>query len=894
MGENGNVNTITKSEFEYTMRMSLDEVTSGQIKKVVKSGNKFDVWFSSYITLKDINEIVSVFNKTMDTNYEVVEGSYSNTSLGKRVTIQKEKTNKMAKGGKITIKDVDWANDDNKQLGVWLLTSVDGNKILSQSTCKNTLEDNVMKYYKKKGSIAKMKFDEDSDDGLAWVTFGDLYEEVRSVGKEKYAKGGKIVESGDTLLPAGKYYVGDLCYVLHDEWDEVCKLTIKENSCINGVFRLKDGTMFALYGTAYGDGQYTDGGNREYGVDSGTLGCVLVSKVDLSNKDNDLDLGNVIDFKEPFETGYSDDEQQIVFFGNVEIHTGYEENEDDEEDEEDEYDYEEDENEDEDEYARGGNISYYKNIVQKTLKELGYNLKQEDFKVGVKKQANYELITLNGELLCSNGPNDQMVKWIETAIKKDPSKYGLNAKGKNEINEYAKGGVVDSEGNKEVDSYKGHKIYDKGESAKTKYRYYMRGKEVYAPYTEAPIVANGTTIEKIKSDFENLTEYAKGGMVVTSIKDIPNFKQRLEEGKITYRGLGMGKIMDDFLKIAGESGTRIKVDGKEYYITETEFNTFSRGSDGRVRIKFAAPYRKMATGGGIGSYYSNINKTWKSNTEITNDVKNFIIESNEAGGEDLSDIVIDAMEKGLVMAKHEITEEYATGGEIESFDSDYWLQYNENTSMQGSPEWFSTKDKDFEQTFEDAVDYWNEDAEEGAELKGIEINRIKNTAKKFFEKEKWISTNIIHAMIFQEAGSDENENENDVVPGLNAENQLSNLQVESLYQGAPALNNPYYPKSLIKQVGDVAYYKVIVNNDEYLLAMDTTGNWDDKWYFIRTPNTMSTVTPKETGSAGIKIELQNGDITVYHSSSEEVLLNLPDVPEGTWSKLWDFLKNDLV
>ena len=96
----------------------------------------------------------------------------------------------LGKGGKITIKDVDWVNDDNKQLGVWLLTSVDGNKILSQSTSKKTLEDNVMKYYKNKGSIAKMKFDEDSDDGLSWVTFGDLYNEVRSVGKEKLAKGG--------------------------------------------------------------------------------------------------------------------------------------------------------------------------------------------------------------------------------------------------------------------------------------------------------------------------------------------------------------------------------------------------------------------------------------------------------------------------------------------------------------------------------------------------------------------------------------------------------------------------------------------------------------------------------------------------------------------------------
>jgi hypothetical protein len=102
---------------------------------------------------------------------------------------------------------------------------------------------------------------------------------------------------------------------------------------------------------------------------------------------------------------------------------------------------------------------------------------------------------------------------------------------------------------------------------------------------------------------------AKGGMVVTSIKDIPNFKQRLDEGKITYRGLGLGKLWDDFNKLTGTTGTRIKVDGKEYFITDEEFNTFSRGADGKVRIRFAAPFKKsyadggyMADGGKVGYY----------------------------------------------------------------------------------------------------------------------------------------------------------------------------------------------------------------------------------------------------------------------------------------------------
>lgn len=90
---------------------------------------------------------------------------------------------------------------------------------------------------------------------------------------------------------------------------------------------------------------------------------------------------------------------------------------------------------------------------------------------------------------------------------------------------------------------------------------------------------------------------AKGGVVVTSIKDIPNFQQRLDEGKITYRGLGLGKLWDDFYKVAGTSGTRIKVDSKEYFITDEEFDTFSRGADGKLRIRFDAPKRRLERGG---------------------------------------------------------------------------------------------------------------------------------------------------------------------------------------------------------------------------------------------------------------------------------------------------------
>lgn len=113
----------------------------------------------------------------------------------------------------------------------------------------------------------------------------------------------------------------------------------------------------------------------------------------------------------------------------------------------------------------------------------------------------------------------------------------------------------------------------------------------------------GNQLEEIitaleKRGWKIYRRYAKGGIVVTSIKDIPNFKERLEEGKITYRGLGMGKLYNDFYEIAGTSGTRIKVDGKEYYITDEEFDSFSRGADGKMRVRFDAPARRGYADGG--------------------------------------------------------------------------------------------------------------------------------------------------------------------------------------------------------------------------------------------------------------------------------------------------------
>jgi hypothetical protein len=87
----------------------------------------------------------------------------------------------------------------------------------------------------------------------------------------------------------------------------------------------------------------------------------------------------------------------------------------------------------------------------------------------------------------------------------------------------------------------------------------------------------------------------------------------------------------------------------------------------------------------------------------------------------------------------------------ESIDTKYWADYNTDTSGQGKKE-HEVKSKDFEDTFEDAVVYWNQEAD-GAEnrIKGAQIQKIKKLAQEFFKKAGWISNNVIQAMIAQES-----------------------------------------------------------------------------------------------------------------------------------------------
>lgn len=130
-------------------------------------------------------------------------------------------------------------------------------------------------------------------------------------------------------MPAGNYYVGDLCYVLHNEWDEVCEImfdTPNPSGVRDGEFTLKDGRRFATYSTQYGDGLYNDQFGNQYPVDAGLIGCILLSDIDQDNSDNNVTLGATVVFESDFETsgGRFDgtDWDGVIRIGKLNIETG--------------------------------------------------------------------------------------------------------------------------------------------------------------------------------------------------------------------------------------------------------------------------------------------------------------------------------------------------------------------------------------------------------------------------------------------------------------------------------------------------------------------------------------------------------------------------------------------
>ena len=121
-------------------------------------------------------------------------------------------------------------------------------------------------------------------------------------------------------MTKGTWWVGDLCYVLDNDWDEVCGLLFnknKESKRLGGEYQLDNGVKFALYGTAWGDGGYYDQHGNCYGVDAGVIGCVKVDDL-YKIGESPASGGHIHTFEYDFDTGYDEGD---IFFGSLRIET---------------------------------------------------------------------------------------------------------------------------------------------------------------------------------------------------------------------------------------------------------------------------------------------------------------------------------------------------------------------------------------------------------------------------------------------------------------------------------------------------------------------------------------------------------------------------------------------
>lgn len=130
------------------------------------------------------------------------------------------------------------------------------------------------------------------------------------------------------MMRPGIYYVGDLCYVMHPQWKEVCNLMFSTdgNYVLDGEFNLANGVRFALHSTAHGDGTYQDQEGRDYPVDAGLIGCIRLE--DVYDPEWWLEGMQTVMFDKPFELVYNDGVISFVDISGetvVEINTAEEE-----------------------------------------------------------------------------------------------------------------------------------------------------------------------------------------------------------------------------------------------------------------------------------------------------------------------------------------------------------------------------------------------------------------------------------------------------------------------------------------------------------------------------------------------------------------------------------------
>jgi hypothetical protein len=114
------------------------------------------------------------------------------------------------------------------------------------------------------------------------------------------------------VFEPGKYYIGDLCYVINNEnWDKL----LNDTEYFQNEYQEFKGQQIFACSTVYGDGIFYDNNDTSYPVDAGILG---IMPYDLIDDKKGIKNGSVVTFDEDFEVF---EENGIFTFGNIEIDT---------------------------------------------------------------------------------------------------------------------------------------------------------------------------------------------------------------------------------------------------------------------------------------------------------------------------------------------------------------------------------------------------------------------------------------------------------------------------------------------------------------------------------------------------------------------------------------------
>jgi len=125
-----------------------------------------------------------------------------------------------------------------------------------------------------------------------------------------------------TEINKNVYYVGDLCYVMTNEWGEICEDAVFDNTEVD--FTLKDGRKYIQLSTAFGDGTYNDLNGQPYSVDSGTIGAVLVNNItdtEALNQALSNGLGHLYQSDEELDSYNCNYFEGTIYIGQITIDT---------------------------------------------------------------------------------------------------------------------------------------------------------------------------------------------------------------------------------------------------------------------------------------------------------------------------------------------------------------------------------------------------------------------------------------------------------------------------------------------------------------------------------------------------------------------------------------------